>query len=775
MAFKIRCIIIILLLGSYSYAQKSDSASSQKSSIRVNESLAQEKSQMEDGDKEIIFKPTIGLGTGMLSFYGDIYEKHFQPPGISRIGYELNVAQPLTDYLQFDFYVLHGKLGADERFVAGSRNLNFQSTITAGGINLLYNFDNLLKKDRAASPYITLGIESFEFLSKTDLYDKYGNKYYYWPDGSIRNMSSSDPNSANAIVIQRDYTYETDIRTLNADGFGKYPERSWAVPVGAGFMFKISDHINFKMGATMHFTFTDYIDGITKDSKGIRAGNSQNDKFMMTSVSLHYDFYMKKKAAENKFDEPLNADDLLTMDYSDSDSDGVVDTKDNCPGTPHGVAVDVNGCPLDDDMDGVPNYLDKEPNTPIGAMVDENGVQLTDSMLAYRYDVYMDSTGAFAKVVLHEHNGATFKNDFYKKDYMISIGTFQKAIPGGVMTKILSINDVSSNVIDDSTTMYTVGKYENALDAEKRKQQLVDQGFADAKVIYKQKGSFHDAPVFVSNVTNGTKENTIENKTKENKTSDKTVVKTDNKDKTETVKEVKKTKKKSKKENNKTETTAVKEVKKEAVKESIYAPHEDENSSGVVFRVQLGAFHKRLPKSAFWAIGDLIEIKTEEGLYKYTTGSFKKFGDAVYHKEEMMKKGYKDAFITAYKDGKRISLAEAGASSLKSDEVKDKPANSVDLSKVDKKNITFKIQVGKFKTQVPNDKLEQLTKIKDIKGETAEDGSIRYVVGSFTDYKQAQEFKNEVIKKYGLTDAFIIAFNNSDIIPVKDALEILSK
>ncbi len=48
----------------------------------------------------------------------------------------------------------------------------------------------------------------------------------------------------------------------------------------------------------------------------------------------------------------------------DSDGDGVPDKKDKCPGTPAGVAVDVNGCPLDRDGDGVPDYKDDCPDTP---------------------------------------------------------------------------------------------------------------------------------------------------------------------------------------------------------------------------------------------------------------------------------------------------------------------------------------------------------------------------------------------------------------------------
>ncbi len=45
----------------------------------------------------------------------------------------------------------------------------------------------------------------------------------------------------------------------------------------------------------------------------------------------------------------------------DSDMDGVSDNKDKCPNTPTGVAVDVNGCPIDTDGDGVADYIDDCP------------------------------------------------------------------------------------------------------------------------------------------------------------------------------------------------------------------------------------------------------------------------------------------------------------------------------------------------------------------------------------------------------------------------------
>lgn len=60
----------------------------------------------------------------------------------------------------------------------------------------------------------------------------------------------------------------------------------------------------------------------------------------------------------------------------DSDNDGVADSRDSCPNTPAGAAVDVNGCALDSDGDGVADYKDQCPNTPQGRKVDDKGCKL---------------------------------------------------------------------------------------------------------------------------------------------------------------------------------------------------------------------------------------------------------------------------------------------------------------------------------------------------------------------------------------------------------------
>jgi OOP family OmpA-OmpF porin len=65
----------------------------------------------------------------------------------------------------------------------------------------------------------------------------------------------------------------------------------------------------------------------------------------------------------------------------DSDGDGVVDSRDQCPNTPKGVAVNAFGCPKDSDGDGVADYKDKCPNTAPGQRVDSVGCDYVDTIV----------------------------------------------------------------------------------------------------------------------------------------------------------------------------------------------------------------------------------------------------------------------------------------------------------------------------------------------------------------------------------------------------------
>jgi OOP family OmpA-OmpF porin len=96
---------------------------------------------------------------------------------------------------------------------------------------------------------------------------------------------------------------------------------------------------------------------------------------LLYSVGLTFAFGGAKKAAvsEGSVVQQAAAPAAVIMD---SDKDGVPDDQDKCPGTPAGVSVDRDGCPLDSDRDGVPDYLDRCPDTPAGVSVDREGCPL---------------------------------------------------------------------------------------------------------------------------------------------------------------------------------------------------------------------------------------------------------------------------------------------------------------------------------------------------------------------------------------------------------------
>lgn len=659
-------------------------AQGQTLSDTLDESPAQE--------MQVILKPTIGLGVGSLKFYGDVSDMHYGNPIIGRFAYELSVANDLTDFLRIRFYVLWGQTSANERSQA--RNLNFKSRISTGGLILNYNFHHFLKPTRTISPFIGLGIESLEFHSKTDLYDRYGNEYHYWSDGTIRNLPQNSPYAEDAIQIQRDYIFETDLRESNFDGYGKYPERTWAIPAGIGFQMHLSKHLDFVVSSFMHFTFTDLIDNVTSESAGDRInlhpGNKGKDKLLFTSVSLHYNFQLEKpkKAAKS-----LTSDDFLAIDAGDYDGDGVNDFIDQCHVTPPNVKVNDQGCPLDSDGDGIPDYLDEEPNTPPGMPVLPDGSSFTDEMILADYNRYMDTTGLLtAEVITRKMTDFAYK----PKRYQIQIGKFVTGVDMEDISRYLSIPDVKVTTFGDSLTIITVGNYDNLPDALKRKIQLTEQGFQAAEIVSKNEKGIPE--------TIGDDEN-----------------------------------------NRPVDVTEVIAKKNE-----------------VFYRVQLGAYANKQPAYSFDGILDLVEAKTEDGLYRYFTKSYTNIDEAETRKTEIRERGFTDAFIEAYKNGKRIAITGAGNEL----DILNQPSEK-DLKNYQLENISYRVQLGIFRNQLPKEKLSEYLKLGSV--ETIKEGDLtRYVTGRLRTYKEAKTLRNELLLK-GFKGTFIISTHNNDLIPLEDA------
>lgn len=315
-------------------------------------------------EKEPSKLPSISAGAGVLIFNGDLgNQDDLSSYSRIRVGYHFGIEQRFGKLLGVSANGLIGKLAQSER--SKTSNNNFESKIMQGDLSVMLHTDQFFQKANL-TPYIGAGIGFLKFDPYGDLMDKNGQHYFYWSDGSIKNLPETTANIPVAQTIQRDYTYESQLK----DSVVNYARNTLIVPLTLGFSFRMADNFEANLGATYTITFSDYIDNIKKGG---------NDTYLYTRFGLTYTFKRREKTGPG--DKRYDKVDFTKLDEGDSDGDGIKDAKDNCPGTPKGVKVDADGCPADADKDGVPDYMDKESDSKKGAIVDANGVTLTDQIL----------------------------------------------------------------------------------------------------------------------------------------------------------------------------------------------------------------------------------------------------------------------------------------------------------------------------------------------------------------------------------------------------------
>ncbi len=105
-------------------------------------------------------------------------------------------------------------------------------------------------------------------------------------------------------------------------------------------------------------------------------------------------------------------------------------------------------------------------------------------------------------------------------------------------------------------------------------------------------------------------------------------------------------------------------VKKEEIKatpSSPYSPVEKVGENSVSFKVQFLVSKTRMDKmeGRYKVIKDFEIEESGMNYFRYLTGNFSDYKDAVMFQGELMDKGVKDAFVVAYKGDKRITIQEA--------------------------------------------------------------------------------------------------------------------
>ncbi|KOY87321.1 hypothetical protein AD998_15225 [bacterium 336/3] len=106
------------------------------------------------------------------------------------------------------------------------------------------------------------------------------------------------------------------------------------------------------------------------------------------------------------------------------------------------------------------------------------------------------------------------------------------------------------------------------------------------------------------------------------------------------------------------ELSVLKQKIKQLEKETAEVDASDKSDKGIVFKVQIGAFEKvDITAQANSKKTDLT-AERDNNVKKYTVGYFRDYWQADKFKKCLQNQGITDAWIVAYKDGKRVDIKD---------------------------------------------------------------------------------------------------------------------
>ena len=244
-----------------------------------------------------------------------------------------------------------------------------------------------------------------------------------------------------------------------------------------------------------------------------------------------------------------------------------------------------------------------------------------------------------------------------------------------------------------------------------------------------------------------------------------------------------------------------------------------ETTNGLLYTIQIGVFSKQATRSQLYNLRPIYTEKLPNGLFRYTTGIYNQTSKALEAKQKIILVGVKDAFITAYYNTKRVAFTEAQRLQTENNNLKMEtenpvifPGNSASTSvnnstnnntptnttqptiapfnngvtkgptptaengvKNDDTGISYKVQIGAYKNQVPNDVAAKFSSIKTWPVQNVViNGLYIYTIGNFTGMSFAKKLKEEAVS-VGITDAYITVYKDGKKLYGAEANEYLSK
>ncbi|MFN8116483.1 MAG: hypothetical protein U0W65_10245 [Bacteroidia bacterium] len=253
--------------------------------------------------------------------------------------------------------------------------------------------------------------------------------------------------------------------------------------------------------------------------------------------------------------------------------------------------------------------------------------------------------------------------------------------------------------------------------------------------------------------------------------------------------------------------------------------NELEKMNGLLYTVQIGVYSKQVTRGQLFNLKPIYTEKLPNGLYRYTAGIYNQSGKLLEDKRKVVDLGVRDAFVSAYYNAKRIPFAEGQKLQTENNNLKMEAENPIIFNgtsasinntavpttnntttqpavnntptptvapfsngvtsgpaptaengvKTDEAGISFKVQIGAYKNQVPNDVASKFLNIKTWPVQNVViNGLYIYTIGNFTSAAFAKKLKDEAVS-LGINDAYITVYKDGKKLYGAEATQYLTR
>lgn len=184
------------------------------------------------------------------------------------------------------------------------------------------------------------------------------------------------------------------------------------------------------------------------------------------------------------------------------------------------------------------------------------------------------------------------------------------------------------------------------------------------------------------------------------------------------------------------------------------------NAQTSLYGVQVGAYIKPRFAKDFKDLKNVEVYIDNNGVFRYVIGRFVYRSQAEKLLDYVKEVGYKDAFI-------------ADINSTDNFEEEVVRVNNQSIKREIKGDIEFRVQIGAFKEDIPEDIMRIYLQFDDIQENIQKDLTI-LTLGEYNDYDIAKAFCAN-IREMGVPDAFVVAYNQGRKITIEEASNYLTR